>query len=330
MRGSLRKQISAALKKIFMPGSSRHQAKLENNGRSPYIHSIGTFEQTLHRLQPLAEWLQQRKILNIEELNSIHVKEYLEHRLLYHIEHGNCRQSFKVEVSALGSLARALTAFSVSIRTIPVVYDFDVARLAFTQQAKQNLRKFTSQYNGRALPRPEEMIDALQLCHHKFMTSLQLYAGCRTEGVGAPQRPVPGGNRLTIANFQDSEGRRLPVQSDPLTGKPVQIFWTKEKGGKIATKYCPVALFEHIYLYISTHPEGLGDEYKIYLHEINKAMKLTHQAVPGRGTHALRFNFAQRRMIQCMHAGMHDEEAKRFVSIEMSHNRPDITEGYYR
>jgi hypothetical protein len=329
MRGSLKKQITTVLKIIFTPGCSRHQAKLEHNGRSPYIHSIGTFEQTFHRLQPLVLWLQQKDMLNIEELNNLLVKEYLDHRLLYHIEHGNCRQSFKVEVSALGSLAKALTAFSADIRTIPVIYDFNATRLSFTQQAKR-LPKFTSKYNGRALPRPEDMINALECCHHKLMASLQLYAGCRTEGVGAPQRAVPGGNRLTLDNFRDNEGHWLPVQSDPLTGEIVHVFWTKEKGGKIAVKYCPFELSENVKKYIELHVEGLGDEYKIYLRAINKAMKLTLQAAPGRGTHALRFNFAQSRMMQCMYAGMHDEEAKRFVSIEMSHNRPDITEGYYR
>jgi hypothetical protein len=257
------------------------------------------------------------------------IKEYLMHRLQYHIENRNCRQSFKVEVSALGSLARALTVFSADIRAIPVIYDFNVTRLSFTQQAKQ-LAKYTSKYNGRALPRPEEMIDALEIHHHKLMASLQLYAGCRTEGVGAPQRAVPGGNRLTLENFRDGEGNYLPIQCDPLTGETVHVFWTKEKGGKIAIKYCPYALAQDINKYLSTNPDGLGDEYRIYLRAINKAMKSTHQSVPGRGTHALRFNFAQRRMMQCMRAGMHDEEAKRFVSIEMSHNRPDITEGYYR
>jgi hypothetical protein len=255
--------------------------------------------------------------------------KFLLDRLDYHRKQGNCRQSFKVEVAAIGSLESALTEFSRRNRKVPVTYDFSRVRLSFTKQAKQ-LPKYTSAYQGRALTNPEALIDALLLPEHKLMASLQLLCGCRTEGVGAPVRPVPGGNRLCLENFADAEGDIFPVRMDPASAAPVRQFWTKEKGGKIAVKYCPLSLADQVSAWLLTHPEGLGDDYANYLRAVNQAMHDTGQAVRGRGTRALRFNFAQRRLRQYFKAGFGDEEAKRRVSSEMSHNRPDITDGYYR
>jgi hypothetical protein len=303
MRGSLKKQIGTALKCILALGRSRHEAKRENNGRSPFIHSLGTFDRTFHRLLPLAEWMDRWGICDVELLDENLAGEYLVFRLEHHARRGNCRQSFKVEVSALGSLEKALTAFSRLHRPDPIVYDFTASRLSFSKKAKI-LSKYTSKYSGRALPDPVGMIKALELEHHKLMASLQFYAGCRTEGVGAPQRHVPGGNRLRLENFCDGEGVLFSVLVDEITGKEVQPFWTKEKGGKVAEKYCPVNLAEEVIAYITSNPDGLGDVYRNYLQAVNKAMRRTGQAVQGRGTHALRFNYAQRRMDECLRAGL--------------------------
>lgn len=40
MRGSLKVQIGAALKCCTRIGTSRHDAKLQHGGRSPYIHAM--------------------------------------------------------------------------------------------------------------------------------------------------------------------------------------------------------------------------------------------------------------------------------------------------
>lgn len=328
MRGSLKTQITAALKCCTRIKESRHKQKLLNQGRSPYIHSMGTFDKTARRLWPLRDWLKSRGIKDLELLNDDMVREYLEHRLAYHLDHGNSRQAFKVEVAALGNLERGLSLFSAKHRAVPVVYDFSKARLRFTGRARK-LAKTTSEYESRALPDPLALIAALEEPRHRLMAALQYHCGCRTEGVGAPQREYPNGNPLKMENFASPDGKLLPTRKDPVTGEMVRPFWTKEKGGKIAWKHCPVSLARDVLAWIQEHPQGLGEAYPVYLAAINKATRETCQAVPGRGTHALRFNFAQRRYKQCVAAGMGDEEAKRFVSQEMSHNRPDITEGYY-
>lgn len=328
MRGSIKTQITAALKCCTKIKESRHLQKQLHGGKSPYIHSMGTFDRTARRLWPLQGWLKARGINDIELLTNELVKEYLDCRLTYHIDKGNSRQTFKVEVAALGNLERGLTQFAQQHRARPITYDFSRARKSFTAKARQ-LAKATSEYESRALPDPLALIAALEEPHHKLMAALQYHCGCRAEGVGAPQRDFPGGNPLTLQNFTGPDGKLLPTRKDPVTGEMVRPFWTKEKGGKVAWKYCPAALAKRVLEWLAAHPEGLCDSYSVYLAAVNKAMTETGQSVRGRGTHALRFNFAQRRYRQCVAAGMGDEEAKRLVSREMSHNRPDITEGYY-
>ena len=329
MRGSLKNQITAALKCCCKFKESRHLAKQQHDGRSPFIHSLGTFDKAAHRLWPLRDWLKERGIRDLELLDGELIWEYLKERLAYHIANGNSRQSFKVEVSALGNLERGLTLFSKKHRALPRKYDFADARGAFSTDVRL-LPRQTSAYENRALPAPEILIEALSEERHKLMASLQLHSGCRAEGVGAPQREGLGGNPLKRENFMSVDAVPLLPLCDPVTGQAVQTFWTREKGGKVAWKYCPVPLADQVLSWIGEHPEGLRESYPVYLAAINKAMRDTGQYVRGRGTHALRFNFAQRRYGQCITAGFGDEEAKRLVSMEMSHNRPDITEGYCR
>ncbi len=331
MRGSIKTQITTALKACTRIGLSRHEQKIQYGGHSPFIHSMGTFDKTAHRLWPLQAWLQKQSIKDIELLTNTLVHQYLENRLAYHLTHSHARKTFQVEISALGNLERGLNIFSMEKRRYAVTYDFSDARKYAATQAKQ-LQKTTAQYKNRALADPLKVISALAKPHHQLMALLQLYSGCRTEGVGAPRRHAPQKNLLTMRNFEDGEGQRLLVLSDPVTGVLVQPFWTKEKGGKVARKYCPVPLATQVLAWLEAHPEGLGDIYEVYLAAINRAMRQTGQYIKGRGTHSLRFAFAQKRYLACVlpEDGMGDEEAKLQVSHELSHNRPDITESYLR
>ncbi len=340
MRGSLKVQIGAALKCCTRIGTSRHDAKLQHGGRSPYIHAMGTLDKIIHRLWPLQAWLKSMEISDLELLTDALVQEYLDHRLQHHVKAKNSRKSFQVEVSALGNLERGLNFFSQEKRKVPVKYDFSKARKRAALKAK-TLQKTTSTYDNRALTDALQLINAIQGTRHKLMALLQIYCGCRAEGVGAPRRKAPDRNWFTMANLQDVEGKMLPRQQDPVTGQLVQPFWTKEKGGKIALKYAPSVLADELVAWLKLHPEGLGDTYESYLAAINRAMKQTGQYVKGKGTHALRFTFAQERYLACIlpplytddarrSKGMGDEEAKRQVSRELSHNRADITECYLR
>jgi len=326
MRGSLNNQIMAALKQITKVGHSRHQAKIENEGRSPFIHSVGTLDKTFQRLRPLAYWLCLREVRNLEDLNSQMLCRYLDHRLEHHQARGNCRKTFQAELSALMALGRALSVFSQTHRKCPAAYDFSPVREIFARQVK-NLSVRTSSYVNRSIQNPMNVISRIESPKHKLMARLQWEAGCRAEGVGAPQR---GHNPLLLENFANPEtGERFGIASDPVTGQPAAPLWTKEKGGKTAYKYCSPGLSSDLELYFKhSGPKGLSDSYHHYLKAVNDALVKSGEAAKGRGTHGFRYAFAQRRYSECLRAKYTDEQAKYLVSQEMSHNRADITETY--
>ena len=87
MKGKLKPQITAVLITICRFGDSRHAQKLQNNGQSSFIHSIGTFDRVAHRLWPLAKWLSEKGERDLESLNGEMIGEYLLSRLEYHKRH---------------------------------------------------------------------------------------------------------------------------------------------------------------------------------------------------------------------------------------------------
>lgn len=324
MRGGIFKQISVALGATLRIGESRHKAK-KDHGKSPFIHSWGTFRTYTKRLRSLGQWLKDIGVKDLELLNENLVRAYLKHRFELHLAQENAKQSFKVELSALAALERGLTVFCNSHRNDPLRYDFSKIREEFALNAKQ-LPNYTTPWDLRAVPDPMALISALTNPVYQIMALLQLHTGARAKGVGAPSE---GSNPFSMANFHHPEtGVDLGIVDDPVTGHPVAMLWTKEKGGKVAYKFCSVELRQQIEAFLSGHQKTLEANYDFYRKAINKAMKATGQYVKGKGTHSLRCCFARGRWSQCLWYGYCDVEAKLRVSQEMSHNRPNITEVY--
>lgn len=316
----------AALKTITWIGTSRHEAKLAMGGRSDFIHSVGTLEKNFRRLQPIGRWLKSQGVKDLEQINSIQVEEYLALRLGHHLQSGNARGTFRQELSALAALECGLEELSSRLRNDSRKYDFREQREKASRWASQLPIK-TSLYRNRAIIDDESFLSAIASERHWLMARLQLEAGCRAEGVGAPRK---GENPFTMANLCVYGISQIESNCpDPVTGKIVRPIWTIEKGGKLAEKYCSVDLAETLSAYLKKNG-ALHDSYENYLGAINSALQATSQAAKGKGTHALRFAFAQRRYLECIRYGFVDEQAKLQVSKEMSHNRPDITEHYLR
>ena len=328
MHGSLKTLLTAIIRAGCRFGHSRHKSKRDFDGSSPFLHSIGSFDRVIHRLWPLIRWMQEHGVDSFESLDYLAILQYLSDRLSYHLSKDNDRHTFQVELSALANLERCLTLFYSQHRATPTEYDFSQALKTYRSLARTIPKK--DREVSRALPRPMDVIACLEIPKHILMAEIQYRCGCRAEGVGAPQREYPGSNRLSLDNFMlpASGGEILPVLPDPITRLPVYRFWTIEKGGKLAWKHCPLPLGQKFFQYCSDNPEGLTERYPVYLTALNKAMKETDQYEKGRGTHSLRFAFAQNRYLACVNSGMGDEAAKLFVSREMSHNRPDVTGEY--
>ncbi len=268
MRGSMNNQIMCALKAIARIGESRHESKMDHGGMSPYIHSVGTLERTFYRLRPLGQWLREHGVKSLEELTSSSLSMYLRMRWRHHIEHGNARATFRQELSAVAALERGLTVFSQKHREKPVEYQFQRIRKMYSRMARV-LPARTSEYEDRAANEVQQLLSSIEEEKHRLMARLQIEAGCRAEGVGAPRK---GSNPFTLANLSDPEtGELMGAGIDPVTGKQAVRLWTREKGGKTAMKYCRVGLGKRLKRYLAEHGR-LEEEYSQYLavnHERN-------------------------------------------------------------
>jgi integrase len=135
--------------------------------------------------------------------------------------------------------------------------------------------------------------------------------GLRTEGTGAPSN--------SLLNPLGKDGLR-GIGKDSVTGLPVGIVVSKEKGGKVTEHYISIETYQRLVEHISVHGQ-LESDYKDYLSAINQAAKATGQHASGRGTHGLKHNFAQERYQQCIDYGLSHEKALQQTSLELSHFR---------
>ncbi|ADU61427.1 MAG: hypothetical protein KUA35_09340 [Pseudodesulfovibrio sp.] len=329
MRGSIIRQCGDALQTITRIGESRHEAKAVGEVG---IYSTNTRHITGQRLLPLQGFCKDHGIKDIERLTTANIKEYVEARLRHHMAQGNALTTFRAELSALGKLEQGLNRYFELHRADRIKYDWNQQRKEISRQAGEVLSRSTSTYRDRAFKDPQAVVNAIFDPVHRLQAQIQLEAGCRSEGVGAPSKGVKGRNNnpITMANwYEPGGGKALGVVRDPISGQNVATFWTKEKGGKVAFHFCTLRTKDAILSHIEKHGK-LESNYKQYLDSVNEAAKAVGQFHQGRGTHSLRHCFAQGRYDQAVRRGYSDEQAKYAVSQEMSHNRADITETYLR
>lgn len=329
MRGSIMSQCGAALQTITKIGQSRHEAKATSEAG---IFSTSTRHVVGQRLFPLQSFCKKEGIKSLLKLSPENIQKYLQVRLRHHMAKGNSLHTFRAELSAIGKLEQGLNRFSELHRGGTFNFDWSYLRKDVSLVAKDVLSRVTSTYKDRAYLRPEALVKAIGNPTHQLQAKIQLEAGCRSEGVGAPSKGEQGkaSNPMTKSNWEHPETREpLGVVTDPITREPVATFWTKEKGGKVAFHFCTPKTRDEILAHISKHGR-LESNYKEYLESVNQAAMDVGQYHQGRGTHGLRHNFAQNRYDQAVRRGYSDEQAKYAVSQEMSHNRADITETYLR
>ncbi len=119
------------------------------------------------------------------------------------------------------------------------------------------------------------------------------------------------------------------IGSDPVTGAPVGIVASVEKGGKETEHYVSVETYRRLEEYIRVHGK-LESDYADYVAAINQAARETGQYASGRGSHGLKHNFAQERYLECISHGLTHEQALQQTSLETSHFRLRETLTYTR
>lgn len=314
------KSIHSQVEAVFHAIRSVREAKLD----TPLgIRGFGTWQVYKHEAHNFAMSLLRSGNSNLLETQAVRkgMANYLEERLVYYVDKKRSRRTMQTLLSALGKLEYAINNY-IGVHGLDVPkLDVRELRLEFYARSRKLLRKSSKIFDNRAYPDPLRLIEAIKNGTYQLQACLQFEGGLRTEGVGGPS------NRR-IKNPLTKDGL-LGFGPDPVSGCIVGIIASKEKGGKLTRHFISVETYKRLEEYIGTHG-SLECDYSDYVAAINEAAQATGQHALGRGTHGLKFNFAQERQLQCVSRGMSHEQALQQVSLECSHFRLRETLTYTR
>lgn len=287
------------------------------------LRSFGSWKVYLYEAHRFVKYALSKGLVNILDTSSVEkiMAEYLQERLAYYVQRQRSRQTMETTLSALGK-------FEYAVNHYLYIHAPDSPRLAIEDlrmqtyaESRKLLRKSSKVFDNRAYPDPIRLIETIKDGIYQLQASLQYEGGLRTEGVGAPS------NRRW-KNPLTKEGL-CGIGLDPITGSPVGVIVSKEKGGKETAHYVSPETYSRLESHISLHGK-LESEYLRYVEAINLAAKATNQYAPGRGSHGLKHNFAQERYQECISHGRNHEQALQQTSLETSHFRLRETLTYTR
>ena len=303
MRGSPYYQSAELIRCIFSPGLKKEERSDPNGPSYKMLSSYESaatyrrvFENIMYYLKE--EW----KIKDIEKIEEYHLLAYLE----YKVEYYPTRNYVEKIVSAIGKLEFALNRFNKTKGVILRNYDFS-KRLEMLKLYR-NHDLLADNYHNRAYPDPALLIQTLSNPMHALAAKIQYEGGARFEGVG-----------LIKANQLQS------MVFDPITKKEKYSVLTKEKGGKEGPALVKKETYEELSRYIQDNGVFKINRQSYYVDLSKAADSLDFKR---EASHGLRWNFAQRRLMEYAQAGYTYEQSLQGVSWEMKHNRADITQHY--
>lgn len=311
MRHRLPKSIHSQVEAVFHSIRSIRESKTDS---SHGIRSFGAWKIYRYEAHRFAQFLFQKGRTSILDTLSLgdDLAEYLEIKLVYYTEKRRSRQTMETLLSALGKFEYAINCY-ISLHSLEIPrLETEHLRKKFYAKSKKMLRKSSKIFDNRAYLDPIRLIAAIANKTFQLQASLQFEGGLRAEGVGAPS------NRA-LKNPLTSHGLR-GIGTDPVTGLPVGIVASVEKGGKETDHFVSIETYRRLESYISSHGK-LESVYSSYVEAINQAARATNQFKHGRGSHGLKYNFAQERYLQCTLHGMTHEQALQQSSLELSHFR---------
>jgi len=312
------KSLHSQVEAVFHSIRSFREAK---SGNALGLRSFGSWKVYKYEVHRFVEFMLIRGLLTL--LDTLSVKmfmaDYLEERLAHYVERKRSRQTMETILSALGKFEYALNHY-IEVHSVDVPHlDTEKLRLDYYARNRKLLRKSSRLFSNRAYPDPVRLIGEIQDGTFQLQASLQYEGGLRAEGVGAPC------NRRTKNPLTAECLRGIGV--DPVTGKPVGIVASVEKGGKETEHFVSVETYRRLEEYIRMHG-SLESDYVAYVEAINRAARETGQYATGRGSHGLKHNFAQERYLECIDHGMTHEQALQQTSLETSHFRLRETLAY--
>jgi len=259
----------------------------------------------------------------ISLLDTVGVTEDMDAYLLEKLDHyilkKRSRQTMETLLSAMGKFQYAINYYIEEHGLDVVPLETENLCMEFYARSKAQLRKSSKVFGNRAYPDPIRLIESIADQTHQLQASLQYEGGLRAEGVGAP-------SNCRMKNPLTEKGLR-GIVNDPVTGKLVGIVAAREKGGKETAHFVSPETYRRLERYIQTHGQ-MESDYQAYVEAVNRAARETGQYVPGRGSHALKHNFAQERYLECISHGLSHEQALQQTSLEISHFRMQETMAY--
>jgi len=305
MRGSVYYQTSVLVKTIFKEGVKKYDRTDPSDDNYQSIASFNSMDTYRSVWNNFFNYLKEQwKLKNCELITSEHVEAYLE----YKIEYYPTRSYAKKLSSAINCLERALNKYSNSKYDNPIVYDFSIRKEILNNA--RNLGKIANNYVNRAYKNPLDIINSLESNTHKLAASIQLQGGARSEGV-------------TLINYNQLKG----YCDDKISGRRIGVITTKEKGGKVGDVLITAVLYSELERYFfDNDKKPFKIIYQKYADDIKKTCKRI--GVIPRGSHGLRWTFAQNRVKEYQNNGYSYNQAIQGTSWEMKHFRANITEHY--
>ena len=287
------------------------------------LRSFGSWKVYKYEAHRFVEFMLTIGIITLLDTQSVRnaLADYLEERLSYYVARKRSRQTMETLLAALGKFEYAVNHYIEQHGLEVPPLETETIRLEFYVRSRKMLRKSCKVFANRAFPDPVRLIETISDPTFQLQASLQYEGGLRAEGVGAPS------NRR-VKNPLSSEGLH-GIGTDQVTGIPVGIVASVEKGGKETEHYVSVETYRRLEKYIQANGK-LESDYAAYVAAINRAARETGQYAPGRGSHGLKHNFAQERYLECISHGLTHEQALQQTSLETSHFRLRETLTYTR
>ena len=245
---------------------------------------------------------------------------YLESKLRNYLLNKRSVQTYKTTLSAMGKFEYALNRYIHTHCLDSNPLNIKDMRHRYYRLSKKILSQTSRSFSNRAYPEPVRLIEAIDDLVFQLQACLQYEGGLRAEGVGAPTNGISNPLKLSAL---------AGIVIDPITKKNVGSVVVKEKGGKETSHYVSVETYQRLEKHLQAHGT-LASVYPDYLNAINVAAQKTGQHEKGRGSHGLKYNFAQERYLECVMNGQTHEQAMQSVSLETAHFRLNETLTYTR
>ena len=323
MRGSHANILTEICKVIYEPELSKIEQKKE--GLLANAHTVETYKNIWDEIIQFV--LVECKIKDFQAIESQHIESYFSQKL----QTGITIQYAELISSAIGKLEIALKKLAQKFHNHHkyAEYDFSI-RFKLLKEAKEaNMLKKGSKvkYYSRAYANPCALINALTHPWFRLAATIQFEGGARVSAVEKiyPLRQIKPhkliDNKLTNIEIVKESPKHVfvkqlqGIQPDFYTKEKVGYLLTVEKGGKPGLVRISIDTYELLEMYLEENG-SFEIAYDAYIDALKEAAEKTHQTY--NGSHGLRWNYAQNRIVELQEYGYSYAQSEQIVSWEMN------------